>query len=94
MRVIQLSATQQSALECRVGGLDPFTAAAWNGAGLLIVTPDTRDALWAELNDASNAEDAASYEETDAAMRTYAGRAARALANLSSRVLRAFPEEN
>ena len=93
MRVrIKLSPAQISALECRAGGgLDPLTEAAWEDGGRthLDFLTVTASALFEELVDAGNAEDA-QWEVTGCA---YAGRAARSLSAVSGKVLRASKSE-
>ncbi len=85
---IRLTGPQEGALECR--GLDePFDAGeallarCWVGRYLRFEA-DQRDALFSVLNELSNAEDAQHQIEGDA----LAGRAARSLAALASRVLK------
>lgn len=85
---IILTTAQRSALEC--AGLDMAETAteriladAWRGTRL-VVTNETRDALFEAVNDRSNAEDAQAIEQRD----VYARRAARALENLASKILR------
>ncbi len=83
MNKIRLSEAQISALECRVGGLDPTTIAAWDGEGLLQFSDSDREGLWNELNEASNSEDA------HAAIHgcKLAGRAARSLSVVAGKVI-------
>jgi hypothetical protein len=85
---IRLTEAQQSALECRREALDPVLAAAWDGARRLTVTPETRDALFSELTDAANAEDADAEQNPDPTMATFARRACRSLSAISGRVLK------
>jgi hypothetical protein len=85
---IRLSASQLSALEC--AGIDdkfPAILRAWRG-GSLCFEPAEADALYSELNDRSNGEDAAAEHATDPAFRRQARGAALALGNLAGRVLR------
>ncbi len=87
---IKLTEAQESALECRADGLDPLTAEAWNGNALVFRAEDA-NALFSELCEASNAEDAHAELLRGSGERqasTLTGRAARSLAALSGRVLR------
>jgi hypothetical protein len=92
---IRLTAGQISALECSgVLELDEFDgpemvvlAEAWQGRRL-VVTEATRDALFTALTDRSNAEDATA-QHGPAELRQAAAGASLALANLSTKVLRA-----
>jgi hypothetical protein len=96
---VRLSTAQISALECRPvqpgEALEPedqvIARAVEAGAGLALVFEDSeREALFSALVEASNAEDAfASFGSNDGDQRKAAGRAARSLAALSGRVLRA-----
>lgn len=93
-RTIRLTPAQEGAFECLTGGgLEPEDApqmaAAWRGGRLVFEVADA-EALFAELNEASNSEDAqAEYlrgaGEREAA--ALAGRAARSLAAIAGRVL-------
>jgi hypothetical protein len=85
---IRLSASQFSALEC--AGLDedfPALLRAWRG-GSLVFEPAEAEALYSELNDRSNSEDATAEQATDTVLRRQARGAAQALGNLAGKVLR------
>lgn len=94
MATIALSPTQVSALEC--AGLEcpdlstdeAILADAWKGKSLLI-TAETREAIYSALNERSNAEDDFAEDSSkDVDDRNNARRAARSLSVLASRVLR------
>ena len=83
---MKITDAQISALECR--GLDTpepdelVLAQAWNGENALVVTAETRDALYAAITGAANA-------EGDNPNASAAGRmASRSLGTLARRVLR------
>lgn len=89
MITIRLTAAQRSALECAglelaEDGPEVVLRAAWQGDRLVFDVRD-REALFDALNDRSNAEDAQAEEQRD----RYARQAARSLAAVASRVLRA-----
>jgi len=91
--VLRLTNGQQSALECRqYGGLEPVVVAAWDcERKTLTVAPGTRDDLYTEINDYSNAEDAHAtilQQEGERALATLTRRASRSLAALAGRILR------
>ncbi len=90
MSYLRLTGAQQSALEC--AWLDDevvIVAQAWNGAGRLTVSEETREPLWSALNTLSNSEDAMAqeYRDCDRELRNYANRAAKSLSVLASNVL-------
>lgn len=84
---VRMTDAQVSALECRdPDGLGPVTLAAWQGRFIhLIFDRADADALWAELNDASNAEDGQAVVEGCFRAR----RAAASLSALASKVSKA-----
>lgn len=91
MRIrVRVSVPQQGALECRQdGGLADVTVKAWRGRYLEFDEAD-REALWDDLNDVSNAEDADAEQckrRGDRDLAVFAGRASRSLGALASRVL-------
>jgi len=91
---IRLSVAAVSALECRgleeaIDAHDQAVKAAWKGSRLVFYGSE-RDALFEALNEMSNAEDAFAEERNhDPELRRFAGRAARSLAAVAGRVLRA-----
>lgn len=91
MMTIRLSDAQISALEC--AGLEPgehdTVVRAWASRARLAFDLADRDALFSELTDLSNAEDATAEQERDRDMRKFARRASMALATVASKVLRA-----
>lgn len=91
---VRLSPAAVSALECRgleeVEGIEELVVkTAWCGSKLVFFEGE-REALFSALNEMSNAEDAFAEERTHCPeMRKFAGRAARSLAAVAGRVLRA-----
>ena len=91
---VRLSPAAVSALECRgleeVDGVEELAVkVAWEGSRLAFYEGE-REALFSALNEMSNAEDAFAEERTHCPeMRKYAGRAARSLAAVAGKVLRA-----
>ncbi len=90
---IRLTNAQTAALECRgleapQDELEELVARCWDQArGRLTFEPDEADDLWGILSEMSNAEDAQQQETGD----VFAGRAARSLASVASKVIRAIP---
>ena len=85
---VRLSGPQESALECAglSGDLDEgeiMVASSWR-QGYLVFDEADRDALFSAVNELSNSEDAMHQEDGD----VYAGRAARSLSSLASKILR------
>ena len=91
---IRLTEAQRSALECRDLALNPedaLLATAWERGDRrsLVFEAHDGEALFELLNEASNAEDAFAQDPRhDPDLRQFAGRAARSLASVASRVLR------
>lgn len=87
---LRLTDAQVSAMECRDWTEEPVVRRCWDGGAALLFDAQDREPLYAALQDASNAEDAhAEYVLGPGDCRTYARRAARSLATLAGRVLRA-----
>jgi hypothetical protein len=84
----QVAALEGRGLEEPQDPAEDALAAAWRGQ-FLMFAPGSADLLFEALRDASNAEDAFAEMPGDRDLRAFARRAARSLAALSGRVLRA-----
>lgn len=85
----QISALECSGVDVALDAAEELVARCWQDQQL-VFHPDEADALASALCELSNAEDACAQDAgRDAAERKFAGRAARSLAALMSRVGRA-----
>lgn len=90
---LRLTDPQIGAIQCRDWSEEPVMQRRYRcGDSHLMFTPEERDALAAEVNDASNAEDEHAQQlrrEGELECARHAARAARVLSNLYGRILKA-----
>lgn len=87
---LRMTDAQVGALQCAYLDDMPAVRGAWDGSNWLRFDRSQAEALWSEINDASNSEDGTAEELRSSAPECakLAGRAARSLAALGGRILR------